>query len=316
MPENPSSAENAVTERGRLKANIVFATDRLYAPHLAAALCSLFENNRDLAIDAYILHAELDQPVLDKLAALANKYGQRIIDLKVIKADVEGLVTTFHFTLANYFRLFIPEKLPFERALYLDSDVIVNGSIRELYLTELGDYYLAAVREAHFDRHLQLEMSEDAAYFNSGVMLMNLNKWRTGQVKERVIEFVKRKPEAIEFVDQCGTNSVINGRWKSLHPKYNFQTSFLKEDYIPKFNHLYLPGELSEAVSHPVIIHYTGSTKPWLFRQPHPYRHLYWRYSRKTPFKQYLPEGLTLSRALKWIARNTKRLRHSCTVNQ
>ena len=120
--------EGALSEAGTVKTNIVFATDNRYVPHLATALCSLFENNRDLSIDAYILHADVDQASLDKLSGLAGRYGQNLIDLRVAQGDVEGLVTTFHFTLANYFRLFIPEKVPFERALYLDSDVVVNGS--------------------------------------------------------------------------------------------------------------------------------------------------------------------------------------------
>jgi lipopolysaccharide biosynthesis glycosyltransferase len=297
-----------LSEAGTVKTNIVFATDNRYVPHLATALCSLFENNRDLSIDAYILHADVDQASLDKLSGLAGRYGQNLIDLRVAQGDVEGLVTTFHFTLANYFRLFIPEKVPFERALYLDSDVVVNGSIRDLYMTELGDYYLAAVCEAHFNRHAQLEMSEDALYFNSGVMVMNLEKWRSDRVKERVIEFVKRKPEAITFVDQCGTNAVVNGHWKAVHPRYNLQSSFLDEGYPSRFTSPYPPEELAEAISHPVIIHYTGSAKPWVFRRPHRYRDLYWHYSRKTPFKRYLPEGLNFSRAVQWCLRRARLL--------
>jgi lipopolysaccharide biosynthesis glycosyltransferase len=285
-----------------VKANVVFATDKRYVPHLATALCSLFENNHDLSIDAFILNADVDQAHLDKLSGLAWRYGQNLVDIKVAKGDLEGLVTNFHFTLANYFRLFIPEKLPFDRALYLDSDVIVNGSIRELYLTDLGDSYLAAVHEPHFKRHVHLEMSADAPYFNSGVMVMNLEKWRRDHIKDRVVEFVRRKPEAILFVDQCGSNAIVNGNWKAVHPRYNLQTAFLEEN-LSAFTDLYPLEEFEDAIRQPIIIHYTGSAKPWIFRRPHRFRDLYWHYLRKTPFKRFLPEGLSVSRVVKWCLR-------------
>lgn len=281
-----------------LSVNVVFACDRNYVQHLAVALYSLFENNRDLSIDVYVLNTDLEQAAFDKLSLIAARFGQKIFGVNVPLHEVEGLVTGFHFTPANYFRLFIPEKLPFSRVLYLDSDIVVNGSIRDLCQIELDDYYLAGVREPHFQRHAELEMSEDACYFNSGVMVINLPKWRSDHIKERVIEFVKRKPEAVILVDQCGTNSVINGKWKSVHPKYNVVSAFFEEDYLSHFSDLYPRDELAQAINDPVIIHYTGSAKPWILRRPHRYRHLYWHYSRKTPFRRYLPEGLTVSRAL------------------
>jgi lipopolysaccharide biosynthesis glycosyltransferase len=280
--------------------NVVFACDRNYVQHLAVALYSLFENNRDLSIDVYILNADLEQTSFDKLSSIADRFKQRIFNVSVSLREVEGLVTGFHFTAANYLRLFIPEKLPFEKALYLDSDIVVNGSIRDLYLTELDDFYLAAVCEPHFRRHAELEMSEDAHYFNSGVMLINLRKWRSDHIKERVIEFVRRKPEAIVLVDQCGTNSVVNGKWRAVHPKYNLVSPFLAERhrYVDSFP----PGELNDAISQPIVIHFTGSAKPWQFRlKRHPYASLYWRCLRNTPFKRYLPEDLTAARVARWF---------------
>jgi lipopolysaccharide biosynthesis glycosyltransferase len=295
-----SIRENEMPHENSPTVSVVFGSDESYVAHLAVALCSLFDKNRDLALNVYVLNSNIDPSSWRKIQDIAERYGQKLIDLKVSERDLEGLVTTYHFTLANYYRLFIPEKLTIERALYLDADIVVNGSIAELYNTDLGDTFLAAVCEPNFRRHEELEMSQDAKYFNSGVMVMNLDKWRRERVKDRVLEFVRRKPEAILFVDQCGTNSVVNGHWKVVHPKYNLQSSYLEESDLSSLTDLYSLDELTEAINSPVIIHYTGSAKPWKFRRHHRYRNLYWHYLGKTPFKRYLPEGLTISRVVKW----------------
>ena len=101
-----------------------------------------------------------------------------------------------------------------DRALYLDVDIVVNGRIDDLYNTEISNTFLAAVDNTGiYYNHQDLEMAYSAKYFNSGVMLINLEYWRAYNVKEKVIEFVGRKPDVIQFVDQDGLNSVINRNW-------------------------------------------------------------------------------------------------------
>ena len=99
----------------------------------------------------------------------------------------------------------MPDIVKGGRALYLDVDIVVNGRIDDLCNAEISNIFLAAVDD--------LEMAYSAKYFNSGVMLINLEYWRAYNVKEKVIEFVGRKPEVIRFVDQDGLNFVINRNW-------------------------------------------------------------------------------------------------------
>jgi lipopolysaccharide biosynthesis glycosyltransferase len=279
--------------------NVVFGSDKGYIAHLAVALCSLFDNNRDLNLSVYVLNSDIEPSSWAKIQSIAERYGQKLVDLKVSERDLEGLVTTWHFTLATYYRLFIPEKLPFDRVLYLDVDVVVNGSIAELYNTDFGDTFLAAVREPNFDRYEQLEMSRAANYFNAGMMVINLDKWRKERIKENVIAVVKRKPEAMVFSDQCGINSVVNGRWKQVDPKFNLVHSYAEEDFRG-YAGMFPDNVLANARRHPVIIHFSGASKPWHFHRKHPFRHLYWKYRRRTPFRRYFSEDLTVSRITKW----------------
>jgi lipopolysaccharide biosynthesis glycosyltransferase len=279
--------------------NIVFTANSSYADHLAVAMCSLFENNQGLAFDVYIINADMDQAPWRALEGIAKRYGHHLIDVKISDQDLNGLVTSYHFRKESYYRLFIAEKLQLAKALFLDADIVVNGSINDLYSTDVSDCYLAAVINPGFDRHEGLEMSEESKYFNAGVMLLNLAWCRRDHLKERVINFVMRKPWAVPFLEQCGLNSVINGRWKELHPKFNLQGCFF-ETKIGTYSTQFPDGYLMDAVQNPVIIHYSGSGKPWHFGYKHPYRKLYWKYLRMTPFRRRLSNDFTLLKVIKW----------------
>lgn len=282
--------------------NIVFACDKNYAEHLAVAMCSLFENNKEQKLDIYLLNSDFDGKPLEALQDLARRYGRRLIDVKVADKDVENLVTTFHYTKGMYYRLLIAEKLELSKALYLDADIVVNGPVKDLYETELDGYYLAGVINPGFNRHKELGMSEQAKYFNSGVMLLNLAAWRRDRIWEKVVKVIETKPWAVPFPDQCGLNAVVNGTWREVHPRFNLQGCFFEES-TNKYTGWFGEGELEAALHNPVIIHFSGSGKPWRARSKHPYRKLYWKFLRKTPFKRLLPSDVTIPNVFRWCMR-------------
>jgi lipopolysaccharide biosynthesis glycosyltransferase len=279
--------------------NIVFTANTNYAAHLAVAMCSLFENNRGAAFDVYLINADMDKASWSGLEAIAERYGHHLIDVTISDQDLEGLVTNYHFRKESYYRLFIAEKLQLSKALFLDADIVVNGSIDDLYSTDIEDCYLAAVIDPGFDRHKDLEMSEESKYFNAGVMLLNLAWCRRDNLKEGVIDLVKRKPWAVPFLEQCGLNSVVNGKWKELHPKFNLQGCFFETE-IDTYLALFPGRDLIDAVQSPVIIHYSGSGKPWHFGYKHPFRKLYWKYLRMTPFSRRFSNDFTILKVIKW----------------
>ena len=261
--------------------NIVFATDKGYLQHLSVALVSLLEKNSGMNI--YVINNDISGAGWKKLQRLFVGKDSILINAKIDDSQVENMITHSYFTKANYYRLFIPDIVKGDKALYLDVDIVVNNRIDDLYNTEISNTFLGAVDNPGINyKNKDLEMEDSAGYFNSGVMLINLEYWRTNKVKEKVIEFVGRKPEVIDFVDQDGLNSVINGNWLELHPKYNMHTVFLGAEYVSD-------SIIKEAINDPVIIHYTGSSKPWHLGDTHPYKHLYWKYLRMTPYKYVLP---------------------------
>jgi lipopolysaccharide biosynthesis glycosyltransferase len=259
--------------------NVVFATDRGYLQHLAVALASLLENNSGMNI--YIINSDISVSDLKKLGKLFAGKDSILIDSKIDDSRIENLITYSYITKAMYYRLFIPDIVKGGRALYLDADVVVMKSIDDLYNTEISNTFLAAVDNLDIYNHRDLEMDPSAKYFNSGVMLINLEYWRAHNIKEKVIEFIDRNSEIIIYPDQDGLNSVINGNWLELHPKYNMHTIFTHADYASD-------SLIKEAINNPVIIHYTGSSKPWHFGDHHPYKNYYWKYLRMTPYKFFI----------------------------
>ena len=148
--------------------------------------------------------------------------------------------------MATYYRLFIPEKLNLEKALYLDADIVVNGSIEDLYNTDVSESYLAGVVCPGFDRHEQLEMAKDAQYFNAGVMgcrrrvISGLN-WVFSQVEEAIIleddclpdlSFFPFCSEMLErYRDQCQLGMVAG--FNSLDEDYPFDYSYFFTSAVP-----------------------------------------------------------------------------------
>jgi lipopolysaccharide biosynthesis glycosyltransferase len=269
--------------------------DERFVPHAATMLCSLLENN--LVSRVHILHSafvgqdsERLKSLIKKLEALIVKYECQLVCYEVRSEEFCELRVDETSSVANYFRLLAPRVLPAHvmKILYLDSDVIVRGSLLDLWNCEVSGYALAAVEDSFWDPKSQwsyVEIPKGARYFNSGVMLINLDYWRQNNVGERAIAFIRDNPTKVNYYDQDALNAILVNSWISLSPIWNH--------HIPN----------------PAIVHFIGEDKPWRWSTKHAYKMEYYRYRRKTPWRHYwLAEGWvvsqrTLSRSLRRFAR-------------
>ena len=280
------------------KYDVVFASDENYIQHLAVAMKSLLQNNKDLTFNIYIINGGITQEAWMKLRKISSLHKAELIDILIDDSIFKSFVTNHHFTKAMYYRLLIPNFINSNKVLYLDADIIINGNIKELYDITLDDYYLAAVESPEFKRANELNMKKSSKYFNSGIMLINNKKWKTSKLSKNVINYVNEYRKIIKFPDQDALNGVIDGDWKQLPLKYNQQAIIFDNEFEDNYD-CFSEQELLEAKQNPTIIHYTGSSKPWHFRNHHPYKYLYWNYLRRTPFKWYIPEDLTIVNIVK-----------------
>lgn len=120
-----------------------------------------------------------------------------------------------------YATLFIPELLSDEdRVIYLDSDTIVVGSFKDLIGIDLKNNYCAAVLDVPLPNFKdKVGFSSQDNYYNSGVLLMDLDKLRKDNIQDKLVASIDKQ---VKYADQDVLNIVLKGRILTIPPKYNF----------------------------------------------------------------------------------------------
>lgn len=187
---------------------------------------------------------------------------------------------------------FLPQDL--ERVLYLDCDVIINQSLNELWNIDLRGCTIGALRDAfssHYRKNIELEPND--IMFNSGVMLVDLKKWKENNIENKVLDFIKRKNGRIQQGDQGALNAVLSKSTYCFEPRFNSVTIFYDFTYEEMLNYRkpvqpYMKEEIQEAVDNPVIIHFTTSflsERPWVIGSQHRCAEKWLAYKKKCPWK-------------------------------
>ena len=285
---------------------IVLATDDCFAQHCAVTMRSVLEFNKD--VEFYILTEGLTEENQQKLRNVAElppfKGGMGRVFF--CKGDSEALmgfpmpdVKTEKISIATYYRLFITQLLPASvgKVLYLDCDLVVRGSLSELWETDMTGKALAAVHYPDCPTmtkncmRLGLNPSPKgggqeggSGYFNAGVLLMNLDFWRTHNLPQRYFDFIAEGKYPLRQRDQDVLNAVTGAETASLPWKYNVMGNELET--IKEI----VEGEQLEYVKSlekvdPVIVHFSFRLKPWEFGCRNPYKKDYRRTLKCTPYK-------------------------------
>ncbi len=294
--------------------NLVYASNDGYAGHLCASLYSLLDNNRQLeALEIYILSAGMCLEYQKRLADTAAKFGRRlhVAELGNLADRFPYAVDTRGFDISAMGRLFAPEVLPetVKRALYLDCDTIVCGGIQALYDTPLEGCLAGMVMEPTVYAPMKeaIGMTKDEAYFNSGVILMDLEAWRREGVLERLLCFYGAHSGSLFACDQDTINGALRGRIRPLPPKYNFFTNYRYFHYgtLTRLCGAYKQvgrEEFEQAKRAPVILHYLGDERPWIAGNHNHYRRLYRWYLLRTPWRDQPPQrGKFLYMQVWWL---------------
>lgn len=248
----------------RTTVNILVTLDKNYIPYLNVMLFSLMETNPDYRFDVYLLHTALSE---GDVVSTVDTLGERG-KLHLVCADslrLEDAPTTSRYPKEIYYRIFAAQLLPKEldRVLYLDPDLIINGSIRSLYELPMEDYYFAAASHTgpllRMVNGIRLDMEEDTPYINSGVMLMNLERLRREQTPEDVFSFIEKRKAALLLPDQDIISALYGSKIYALDAyRYNMSEK-LYQLHAPFEKELNLDWVRENAV----IIHYCGRNKPW-----------------------------------------------------
>ena len=286
--------------------NILCATDKNFVPYCGIMLTSLFENNKDEHISVYLLVDDtVPEKDKDKFQTLAKQYHQCINIIHVDAATFEKYpVYNPQWTNSIYYRLLAAELLPtsIDKIIYLDADIIVTRSIREMWEIDVENYAVGAVIDIWapnpqvYDR---LRLENDKQYFNSGSMVLNLKYWREHELSKQYMQYIKDNFEKLWFNDQDTLNGVLYNRKLMLPVTYNFQVLLLKKSIFDAMTKEQQKDILE--TTYPLIMHYSASTKPWsIMYYKMPYLEL-WRKYRDMSLWKHTPNRLPKTKILNWL---------------
>ena len=243
----------------------------------------------------------------------------RLLSAETVECINKSLSGQSHWTIETYCYFLVADLLPQDvhRALYLDGDVLCTGSLEELFSLDLKGFACAMRRNDRYmsvRHHNLLGYPMDEGYFNSGVVLINLDLWRQERISRAMFGYIAANLNKPIFYDQDVINAVLHGRVLPIGFSYNvaIQHYYVYYWINEEKNNYYarptqsVPREewpaLRAAVESPRLVHFTGP-KPWLRDCPNPYAPV-WRYFyAQSPWK-----GERLKRSKLLTKANIKRL--------
>jgi lipopolysaccharide biosynthesis glycosyltransferase len=278
--------------------HVACAAEGAYDAHSAAMLHSVLTNGGMPGVHVHYLHGPaFPQRSLARLERMVSGLGGTFVPHAIAPERVARLPVVAEFTVAMWFRILLPELVDADRVLYLDVDTLVLDDLDPLWRTDLSGSYVGAVTNVlmphHRHRPAQLGLADDA-YFNSGVLLMNLEAMRADDCTRAIADYAAAGGPALEWPDQDALNVVLGGRRTPLHPRWNAMNS-LQFDWAAD---VFGAEAVREARDHPAIRHFEGpgQNKPWNRGGDPRDRAQYFAHRRRTPWPG---RRLRLKRALR-----------------
>jgi lipopolysaccharide biosynthesis glycosyltransferase len=272
---------------------IVCAASNSYAMPLGVVICSTLANvESNCRVIFFVIDGGITKKNKTKLLSIIKSANAEIRWLQPLDGIFDRMVVRGHIRKESYFRLLIPYLLPnqYSKVIYLDSDLIVQGDLSQLWNMDINNEYLLAVQDLGIPyvsssyglaNYQELGIPADCKYFNSGVLVINLEKWRSNNISKKVIEFIEKNSEYIRWCDQDGLNAILGGKWGELETKWNQTCCFHK---YSKRELLFTKGKIEREPNDTCIIHFATSLKPWNSNVHHPANELFFNYLDLTPW--------------------------------
>lgn len=271
--------------------NIVLASDDNYAQHVAVLAASVLSNTK-AKVNIHLLSDAVSK---ERLTLINNTVQSRGSTLRVYDMSsydcFDNLFTSGHISKAAYFRLDIANILPEEvnKVIYMDVDLLVLQDIAELWqydlqgrpLAAVPDYGIMASKRLMKQKQNVIGLPMDSLYFNSGVVIMDLEQWRKHGYAKQVIELAAAGN--LPHHDQDALNKVFMGNWTALPLKWN-----VIPPVFNLFSKILLNGDLRKnaiaARKDKAILHFAGRYKPWEFDLHMGFNDAYYFYLQQTKF--------------------------------
>jgi lipopolysaccharide biosynthesis glycosyltransferase len=265
---------------------VVASSDDNYAYPLGIMFISLLENTKNPErFHLFIIDGGISDKKKNSLQKEVVKRSSQLTFLTINDEVYANFPTRAHISAPAYYRISIPELFheSVTRAIYLDCDLIIKNDLQKLWDIDLEGHAIAAAENISSSTYKASGLKQPD-YFNSGVMIIDLDKWRENNIPNKVRNFKTEHPELICTNDQCALNGVFKGRWKRLPLNWNFQSGLYRSSSQTK--RIIINDDSTNPIWSPFIIHYIGWSKPWLTPCYHPLSSEYDRYRIMSSFTE------------------------------
>ena len=299
------------------KINIVFASDNNYAQHTAVAMASVLVNTKvPQKIQFYLIDDKIQPENKEKITKTVQNLGGNIEFIKIKNSRLEDCYVSGELSRASYFRLDIANILDesIEKIIYLDCDLLVYDDIEKMWQLDMGgkpvaatcDLGIMASARVRKQKNNFIGLPFDAPYFNAGVLMMDLKKWRDGNYAEAIIALATQNKYPNH--DQDALNKFFMNNWQEIP---------LRWDVIPPVFNLFLkivtkPDLRKKAIAaklNPAIFHYAGGYKPWEYEIHNGFNEKYYEYLKLTEYKDAKMPQFDKRRKNRTIKRQMLRLK-------
>lgn len=258
--------------------SVAFASDANGILPLKVAMWSVLESaNPETECSIYVLCDGMPEKMQEELRALGRRAGKRcnvtcIAVDNIIPLNLKGIS---RLPRTAWARIFLPELLPtVHRILYLDTDTLTCVDLRQLLEMDMKGAIVGAVIEQVSSPsstfNARLDMPQNCVgYFNSGVLLMDLDAFRRENIIPKLLDFAERYKDVLTGIDQDTLNGVLWNRTIQLHPRWNWHDGLtrkiIKNNPSAPFWRGNSPLHSVEAALSPAVLHYQGPNKPWCY---------------------------------------------------
>ncbi len=260
--------------------------EKFWAPAYATmrSVCLTTHRRKDLVF--HLCYPGLSQEGIEQLDKISSEFGAQVIhhnikDNSEYQYFAKSLPFTRHISSVAYARMIFDHILDKEivRVVYLDCDLLIRAPIEKLYELDIESYPIAACKDAHGmrwsngrDVASDYDLLDPAdSYFNSGVLVIDMNAWRKMDMVKSLMELEKNGALPRLNNDQQILNHMFANNWKHLDIRWN----------VLGVN------RAIEALD-PYIVHYTGPNKPWNLISFLPFARVYRHVMTNELFYRYM----------------------------
>lgn len=263
--------------------NILLNINKSYLSVASVLIYSIIYNNIETNINFYIFHTDIGEENKSNFISIFKKFKNINIVFYKIDESIEQFeavnkIGSNRWPKMVYYRLLAPYILDnnLDRILYLDADMIVDGSLKELYSMDFGNNMVAMCEDTFVTDKVSynenLDIPNFFVYYNSGMVLMNLKLIREKINREEIYSIFNKYYENLLFPDQDILNILFHDKCINVdYRKYNFICSYQRESSQMLRLHS----------QNAIIYHFAGGKyhKPWETNYLGEFFDIYWKYA-------------------------------------